>query len=58
MTDAETATIVATDVKLQLAPKRPSPKMYITPRTVKHYVNMLERTSPAEVLDDFDRSIV
>jgi hypothetical protein len=49
---------VAADVKRHLAPKWPPPKMYIAPRTVKHYVNMLERTSPAEVLDDFDRSIV
>jgi hypothetical protein len=58
MTDEENAAVVAADVNLQLAPNWPPPKMYIAPRTVKHYVNMLERPSPVDVLDDYDRSIV
>jgi hypothetical protein len=42
MTDEENAAVVAADVKLQLPSKRPPPKMYIAPRTMKHNVNMLE----------------
>jgi len=58
MTDEETSRVVAEDVKCQLAPKRAPPKQYIAPKTIKHFVNMLERPKPDNLPSDYNRSII
>jgi hypothetical protein len=58
MTDEETAIFMAADVKRQLEPKRPPPKQYIPPGTVKHFVDMLERPRLEDLPSDYDRSII
>nr|XP_051229090.1 uncharacterized protein LOC127346885 [Lolium perenne] len=56
LTDEELAREVDADVKRQLALKRAPPKQYIAPRTVKHFVDMLERPRPEHLPSDYDCS--
>lgn len=58
LTDEELAREVDADEKRELAPKRAPPKQYIAPRTLKHFVDMLERPRAEHLPSDYDRSII
>jgi hypothetical protein len=55
-TDDELAAISAAEVKHHFAPKRPPPKVYIPPRTVRHFAET--RAKSSELASDYDRSII
>jgi hypothetical protein len=54
-TDEQTDAVVAADVKAFFAPKKPPPKVYIAPNTMKHFVET--RQKKAELACDYDRSL-
>ena len=56
LTDEETKIVVAADVKCQLAPVKPQPKVQIDPKTKQHFVKMLQPPLPS-LPSDYDRSI-
>ena len=59
MTDEETNTVVAAQVKSHFAPVEPQPKEKIAPKVIQHFVGLLERP-PSHVANrssDYDRSI-
>ncbi len=58
LSDEELAREVDADVKRQLEPKRLPPKQYIPLGTVKHFMDMLERSRPEDLPSDYDRSII
>ena len=58
MTDDELDREVDTDVKRQLAPKRPEPVEKIDPAKLKKCLENLRRPTAEEKLPDYDRSIM
>ena len=59
VTDEECQTAVAAEVKYHFAPVQPQPKEKIAPKTVQHFVDMLERPSShvTNMPLDYDRCI-
>ena len=58
MTVEQNKAFVDADVKRQLAPKRPEPRLIIDPEKAKRTLDALQRPPPPPLLDDYDRSIV
>ncbi|KAK1686634.1 hypothetical protein QYE76_047482 [Lolium multiflorum] len=54
-TDEQTDAVAAAELKAFLAPKKPPPKVYIAPNTMKDFVET--RQKKAELACDYDRSL-
>jgi hypothetical protein len=54
-TDEQSDAISMADMKVHFAPKKPPPKQYIPPHTLRHFAETREK--PVELASDYDRSI-